>query len=139
VKYDGQEFKIFTTDDGLRNNFIIDINQTRNGDIVLATWGGGLQVIRNDKVIRVDIKNDAFENIDKTVKIYPNPTSSIINIESDFTINSIELYDMQGRNLETRQMNETRTAIDISTKSNGVYFLKIKTDHGSKVMKIIKN
>ena len=139
MKYDGQEFKIFTTDDGLRNNFIIDINQTRNGDIVLATWGGGLQVIRNDKVIRVDIKNDAFENIDKTVKIYPNPTSSIINIESDFTINSIELYDMQGRNLETRQMNETRTAIDISTKSNGVYFLKIKTDHGSKVMKIIKN
>lgn len=71
VKYDGQEFKIFTTDDGLRNNFIIDINQTRNGDIVLATWGGGLQVIRNDKVIRVDIKNDENEKINN-IQIWNN-------------------------------------------------------------------
>lgn len=85
------------------------------------------------------LHNEELETIDKNVKSYPNPTSSIINIESDFSIYSIELYDMQGRNLETRQINETRTTIDISTKSKGVYFLKIKTDHGSKVMKIIKN
>lgn len=85
------------------------------------------------------LNSDAFENINETVKTYPNPTSSIINIESDFTINSIELCDMQGRKLETSQINETRTAIDISTKSKGIYFLKINTDHGSKEEKIIKN
>lgn len=63
VKYDGQEFKIFSTDDGLRNNFIIDINQTKNGDIVLASWGGGIHFIRNDKVLPVKIKGDETEKI----------------------------------------------------------------------------
>jgi len=119
------------------------ISQQSDGKYIIAGYTSFFCSDRAFGLTRISsnqsLNNDAFENIDKTVKIYPNPTSSIINIESDFTINSIELYDMQGRNLETRQMNETRTAIDISTKSNGVYFLKIKTDHGSKVMKIIKN
>lgn len=72
------------------------------------------------------------------VKIYPNPAKSIINIVSDFEINSIELYDVQGRILETIIENGSATKLDISAKSNGIYFLKIKTDKGSKVEKIIK-
>lgn len=72
------------------------------------------------------------------LKVYPNPTNSIVNIKSDFTINSIEVYDMQGRNLETNLVNQTETTIDISTKSNGVYFLKIATGNGFRIEKIIK-
>lgn len=63
VKYDGQEFKLFSTDEGLRNNFVIDVNQSRNGDILVATWGGGLHVIRNDKVLKLNIPNDENEKI----------------------------------------------------------------------------
>ena len=63
VKFDGQNFKLFSTDDGLRTNFIIDIKQDSKGDILLATWGGGLQIIRNDKVIPIKIENDETEKI----------------------------------------------------------------------------
>lgn len=63
VKFDGQEFKLFSTDDGLRNNFVIDINQNNKGDIVVATWGGGLHVIRNDRVLKIKITNDDNEKI----------------------------------------------------------------------------
>lgn len=63
VKYDGQEFKVFSTDDGMRNNFAIDINQSKNGDIVVGTWGGGLHLIRNDKVIPQTIFDDESEKI----------------------------------------------------------------------------
>jgi hypothetical protein len=34
--------------------------------------------------------------------------------------------------------NRNQTALDISSKSNGIYFLKIKTDNGYKVEKIVK-
>lgn len=63
VKYDGQDFKLFSTDDGLRTNFIIDIKQNKNGDILLATWGGGLQIIRDDKVLPLKISHDEGEKI----------------------------------------------------------------------------
>lgn len=119
------------------------ISQQSDGKYVIAGYTSFFCSDRAFGLTRISstqtLHNEEFETIDKNVKSYPNPTSSIINIESDFSIYSIELYDMQGRNLETRQINETRTTIDISTKSKGVYFLKIKTDHGSKVMKIIKN
>lgn len=63
VKYDGQDFKLFSTDEGLRSNFVIAINQARNGDILVGTWGGGLHVIRNDKIIPTVIPDDESEKI----------------------------------------------------------------------------
>ncbi|MES2747315.1 MAG: T9SS type A sorting domain-containing protein, partial [Bacteroidota bacterium] len=83
------------------------------------------------------LSNSVFE-IDDSILVYPNPTASIINIKSNFNIKSIQLYDVQGRLLQTTMENTTNTIIDISQKSNGVYFLKITTDKGSKVEKIIK-
>jgi uncharacterized delta-60 repeat protein len=83
------------------------------------------------------LNSDEFE-INKIIKMYPNPTSSIINIESDFTINSIELYDMQGRLLETNLVQESNSIMDISRRSKGVYFLKIETQQGYKVEKSYK-
>lgn len=81
------------------------------------------------------LSNSIFE-LDKSVSVSPNPTTSIININSDFNIKSIEVYDVQGRILETVLGNSK--SLDISSKQNGIYFLKISTDKGSKIEKIIK-
>lgn len=82
--------------------------------------------------------SNPISEFDNSVKVYPNPTNSFINISSEFGIESIQLYDIQGRILETHFETSTFTKIDISGKSNGIYFLKIKTDKGSKVEKIVK-
>ena len=83
------------------------------------------------------LNNSSFER-DNTVKIYPNPTTSIINIESDFIIKSIELYDVQGRILEILLETTNISKLDISNKSNGIYFIKINSEKGIKVEKILK-
>ncbi|WP_291084167.1 leucine-rich repeat domain-containing protein [Flavobacterium sp. BFFFF1] len=77
-------------------------------------------------------------DVDNSIKIYPNPTNSIVNIISDFSIRSIELFDVQGRILETILATKTISTMDISSHANGIYFLKIKTDKGTKVQKLIK-
>jgi Leucine-rich repeat (LRR) protein len=95
-------------------------------------------VITNDaETTFAELSNPIFE-FDNTVKIYPNPTSSIINIASDFDIESIELYDVQGRILERHFETASFTKLDISGKSKGIYFLKIKTEKGSKIEKLVK-
>ena len=70
--------------------------------------------------------------------IFPNPTKSIINVKSENSIKSIQLYDVQGRLLQTKLTDETSSSIDISDKSNGIYFLKITSDKGIKVERIVK-
>lgn len=84
-----------------------------------------------------ELSNPIFE-FDNSVKIYPNPTNSIINIDSEFNIESIQLYDVQGRILETILESASSSKLDISSKSKGIYFLRIKTEKGSKVEKIVK-
>lgn len=83
------------------------------------------------------LNNSIFE-FDNSIQIYPNPTVSIINIKSNNSIKSIELYDIQGRILETSLENSFESKLDISKRETGIYFLKITTEEGSKVEKVLK-
>ena len=83
------------------------------------------------------LNNSIFE-FDNSIQVYPNPTVSIINIKSNHSIKSIELYDIQGRILETSLENSKESTLDISKRETGIYFLKIITEEGSKVEKIMK-
>ena len=73
--------------------------------------------------------------IDDLIKIetniFPNPSSGIIDVESDLDIEQIKIYDLTGRYLfSTGKLN-----IKISQK--GTYFLKIITDKGNIIRKVL--
>ena len=101
-------------------------------------------VITNEAKTTFAVLNNLGFVIDTSVSIYPNPTCSKININVNCNdnincnnaIKSIEVFDIQGRILEKIIGNED--SIDLSNKNNGIYFLKINTDKGSKVEKIVK-
>ncbi|MDI1254499.1 MAG: T9SS type A sorting domain-containing protein [Flavobacterium sp.] len=76
--------------------------------------------------------------LDESITIYPNPTHDIVSVKANNTIKSIQLFDVQGRLLQTRIANENNANIDISNHSNGIYFLKITSEKGIKIEKIIK-
>ena len=83
------------------------------------------------------LSNSVFE-VDNSVTVYPNPTTTQVNIKSDTTIQTIHVYDVQGRILQTKLVNEKQSTIDLTQKSKGIYFFKISTDKGSKIEKVIK-
>lgn len=83
------------------------------------------------------LNNPDFEN-DASILFFPNPTNRDIYINSNSDIKSVQLYDIQGRLLQTIIVNKNQTTMDVSNQSNGVYFLKVISDKGSKVEKIIK-
>ena len=95
-------------------------------------------VATNDAETIFATLNNPIHDFDDSVKVYPNPAHTIINISCNTTIQSIALYDIQGRLLETDLANNNEVSFDISDKSNGVYFIKITSDKGSKVEKIVK-
>ena len=83
------------------------------------------------------LSNPNFET-DASISIYPNPTIGNVNIKCNNNIKSVQLYDVQGRLLQTNLVNENQTLLDISNHSSGVYFLKIVSDKGIGVHKIVK-
>lgn len=59
-------------------------------------------------------------------KIYPNPTSSYINIISDVEeIYEIIIFDMTGRCVKKSFVSDNKTTIDLSDINKGVYFINI--------------
>lgn len=83
------------------------------------------------------LSNPDFEQ-DQTISLYPNPTKDKVNISGDFTLQSVQLYDVQGRLLQTQMAYGNQTVLDIALQSNGVYFIKATSDKGIKVGKIVK-
>ncbi|MBK8599876.1 MAG: T9SS type A sorting domain-containing protein, partial [Flavobacterium sp.] len=75
---------------------------------------------------------------DQSIAVAPNPANNNVTVTAKSNIKSIQLYDVQGRILQTILENNKTATLDISNKTNGVYFLKITTEIGSIVEKIIK-
>ncbi|HZH70044.1 MAG TPA: T9SS type A sorting domain-containing protein [Flavobacteriaceae bacterium] len=84
-------------------------------------------------------KNNALsisENENYSFKIYPNPTSGILFLESKHPISSITVYSLFGQQI---QKNTGNSQIDISKMQSGLYFLKIEDKNGnSQTHKILK-
>ncbi|MDC8000388.1 T9SS type A sorting domain-containing protein [Aequorivita todarodis] len=77
------------------------------------------------------------ENQINSLTVYPNPTKGLIYINPKTkTIINIGVFDLLGKKVLQLEGNIQR--IDISTLQSGMYFLKIVTEVGDFVHKIIK-
>ncbi|MFH2143677.1 MAG: T9SS type A sorting domain-containing protein [Bacteroidota bacterium] len=82
-----------------------------------------------DYINSVDYLTQDFD-----IKVFPNPTSGLINIETENII-SIEIIDIDGIIV----YDGKETEIDIANLNNGVYLLKIATNEGVKMGKVVLN
>ena len=72
------------------------------------------------------------------VKVYPNPTTSRVTIESD-GMQHVELYDNDGRRLgDYDTYSNDIITIDIANYSSGIYYLRIHSASGVTIQKIVK-
>jgi len=73
------------------------------------------------------------------VNVFPNPTQNVWNFKTDNqTIDSIQIVDIQGRLVLNINPNASLAIIDASNLPVGLYFSRINTSVGTKVIKLIK-
>lgn len=71
--------------------------------------------------------------------IFPNPSSGKFTMNSKIANGKIIIYNLFGENIYESQINNPNTEIDLSDKSNGIYFITIKSETESFTQKIIIN
>ena len=77
--------------------------------------------------------------IDQSITVYPNPSNGVYNIRSENQTKQVEVFDAGGRLLLMKIGSDNSSKVDITNQEQGIYFLKITTDKGVKVMEVIKN
>ena len=75
----------------------------------------------------------------QSIKIYPNPTSDYLQIESGSTITAASIMDAVGREsrLEAEPMDAGRYRMNVSSIPSGLYILKVSTLERTNLLKVI--
>ena len=80
-----------------------------------------------------------FNQNDKTVSIYPNPSTSEVFVKSSENISKIELFDIRGRKvIQQNNLNKLDTQFNIEHFDEAMYILNIYTKDRVIVKKLIK-
>ena len=80
------------------------------------------------------------ERDNSDIRVYPNPTTGELKIESVNTkIDNVEVYDIAGKLVQTHRLNSTTNAIlDVSTLANGTYLVNIYSEGQKTTKKFVK-
>ena len=144
---EASEFTITTNDPCYTWN---DVEYCESGDYTqtLETVHGCDSVVTLHLTIGVGIDDhDGFN-----FKVYPNPTSNIVNVEfgmdnGELGDVKIQLYDVFGKLLDVTNVvgandhSPLRAEIDLSRYANGVYIIKLVSDRDGRILgtqKIVK-
>jgi hypothetical protein len=75
------------------------------------------------------------------ISVFPNPVNDRLYIEAETEVEDVIVYDIYGRvqNFRNSETQRLSNSIDVSNLKAGIYFVKINTEKGNIVKRIIKD
>ena len=122
-----------------QNGNSLKIDSVYNDTIQFHAVPDGGQIILDINLAPTGINE--FEWLDHKINVYPNPMQKIVTVSyNNIKINQISIANTIGQIIYLNEIiNENIfEKVDISELEKGVYFIKINTDNGNIVKKIIK-
>lgn len=115
------------------------------GQIVYTTLSGSNGTVAQGLQQAFEISTVlGIENhsINLQLVVYPNPTTSFLNLSVDnYELSNLnfQLFDLNGKLIETRKITNTTESIYVENLPGAIYFLKvIYNNNTTKTFKIIK-
>ena len=68
--------------------------------------------------------------------IYPNPTSTLLTIDTELVIKEVVVIDITGQIIKSVVPKANK--IDVSDLSNGIYFIKVVGEEPTIIQKFVK-
>ncbi|MBR4646088.1 MAG: Omp28-related outer membrane protein [Bacteroidales bacterium] len=84
----------------------------------------------------IDVTGVGVEDFTLETTVYPNPATDVININTTNNVQRVEIFNMQGQLVKVETGDVTR--VSVKDLANGLYTLKLTTDNGTSMHKIVK-
>ena len=98
---------------------IYDLNNDGWNDMLIGIYTGGVHLLWGDNT---DISIP--ETVSNQIKIYPNPSKGIIQLDHAESLSNIEVYNIEGK---LSFKGPAKKTINLSHLESGFYFVKIRT------------
>ncbi len=110
-----------------------------NGSTLYYTAGIDQVNNRLKETWKVSNTSTVSENyVSEKFKTYPNPANDFIDIETDLRNGYFSVFDFTGKLILREKLVHNKTRIDLSSYSNGLYFIQLKNDEIVLSKKFIK-
>ena len=88
-------------------------------------------------MVRVCVEGgESVSELNSSLSIYPNPAKDQLFVETEMAVEEISVYDVFGR--QQLAISGQQSAVDVSNLSDGVYFVKVKSENNEVVKRFIK-
>lgn len=131
----------------VRVNFtqIPAVNNNTDFQIRITFTGNAVQLNGSNQIDNITLRGDggglSVDNDPEfnTLSLYPNPVKNEFTVLSNQNIKNIEVYDMTGKIILTKLIDNTSlTTIDAESLQPTVYLVKVHTDSGVKSLRFVK-
>lgn len=78
------------------------------------------------------------ENKIVSVKLYPNPVQNQLNLKSETVINKVEIYNVLGEEVFSKNINKNNTQINTESFRKGIYLLRVSSNGEQNIYKFVK-
>ena len=85
----------------------------------------------------VDCPAGVDELNENGIVIAPNPASSVLNVSAKSEIQSIVMYDVNGRLVQSVSNNGASASINVSNMNHGLYLVSVTTNKGVYTQRVI--
>lgn len=70
-------------------------------------------------------------------KLYPNPANDVVNISAAKKISRVELCNILGQTVKSKEVDAKETKMDVSGMTKGVYFIRVYSDNKVATKKLV--
>jgi len=121
-------------------NYSPAANTVGTANITLTLTDNGIPAGVTTEEFSITVKNiSGIESLEEGITIYPNPTSSLLNIKFEkCSGNTIIVTDETGRRIFTEDVSKsTEYQLDVSKYNKGIYLLTLSSDSGKRFAKFV--
>ena len=89
----------------------------------------------------INVTTTGIENrLESSVNLYPNPAKEYVDIrvDGDLNVTIMEVYDVYGKLINTVNVIDNPTRINVSSLANGMYFVRVTTEKGMVTKTFVK-
>jgi hypothetical protein len=132
--------------EGLDSIWLSQVSGTENdlNSVVFTDYNHGYAVGDSGTILvtnnggKMDLNE--IQNDDSPLKIWPNPASGDITLESWPSLNGaiVTILNLRGQELLFKKLVHDKTQLDIGSFPPGIYFVKVKNERTVIIKKLIK-
>jgi hypothetical protein len=89
---------------------------------------GNITVFENDTIT---LSASSFSLEENNIRVYPNPTDTVLNVASNEAIIQIRIFNVLGKEI----LKTTSKVIDVSQLNQGIYLIEIEEDNNQTIIK----